>query len=180
MPSLFHSSPALQMHTIVSQPLTRSSHGRISCCPIGLEPIVFEWTGPNGRHVEVDASGSEAYSVVPGSYRVRATDASGATTLVAVDVEPVLPDALVVNEYRVTPATTGMARDGVVEAVGIGLEEGWRFLWTHGAETDGPVLRHAPCGTYSLAPLPKHGGDLTVPTMVHQCAPARVSAGVRR
>ena len=57
MPSRFMNPVhnALQMHTVVDQPLTDMSHGRISCRPIGLEPIEFEWTGPNGRAVQVDA-----------------------------------------------------------------------------------------------------------------------------
>ena len=163
----------LQMHTVVDQPLTVHSQGRISCRPMGQEPIRFEWMGPNGRSVRVDETGSEAFDVAPGRYRVVATDATGARADVVLDVEPMLPSALVVHEYRVTPASTGHARDGAVEAVGVGLD-GWRFLWTHGVETDGPALRDVPCGTYAMVAMPK--GD-EVPTVVHQCAPARVTVG---
>jgi hypothetical protein len=138
---------------------------------VGHEPICFEWTGPNGSSVALDATGSEADEVEPGRYRVVATDATGARADVVLDVQPVLPDACVVHAYHVTPASTGSARDGVVEAVGDGLD-GWRFLWTNGVETDGPVLRDVPRGLYAAVPLP--AADRT-PLFVHQCAPARVT-----
>lgn len=165
--------PLLQMHTTVDQPLTTLSHGRISCRPIGAEPITFEWTGPNGADVRVDTTGSEAWDVSPGRYRVIATDANGARADVSLDVEPMLPTAMFVQEYKVTPASSGTARDGVVEAIGVGLDMGGRFLWTHGTETSGPVLRDVPCGTYAVTPLPLVGA--TVPTLVHTCPPARVT-----
>ena len=160
----------LQMHTVIDQPLTMSDVGRISCRPMGLEPIEFEWDGPTA--VETDVTGSEAVRVGPGRYRVVAVDASGSRADIYLDVEPTHPDALVVREYRITPASTGSARDGSVEAIGHGLD-GTRFLWTNGVETLGPTLRDVPCGTYACVPLPKEDG--TSPTLVHQCAPARVT-----
>ena len=165
--------PFLQMHTVVDQPLTSDAHGRISCRPLGQEPIHFEWSGPRGDAVSTDATGTEAYAVQVGRYRIEATDATGARADVVLDVAPMRPRALVVREYRVTPASTSSARDGSVEAVGANLEGGWRFLWTHGAETDGPVLRDVPCGTYAAVPLPREDGE--VPTLVHECGPARVT-----
>lgn len=162
---------ALQMHTVVDQPLTAASRGRVSCRPIGLEPIAFAWSGPNGSRVATDTTGSEALDVAPGRYRVVATDAAGARADVVLDVEPMLPEAAVIDAYRLTPPSTSHARDGAVEAVGVGLEHR-RFLWTHGVETQGPVLRDVPCGVYAAAPLPDADGES--PTLVHQCAPARL------
>jgi hypothetical protein len=164
--------PFLQMHTVVAPPLTSDARGRISCRPIGHEPIAFEWTGPRGEPVRVDESGSEACDVVPGRYRVDAVDASGARADVVLDVEPALPAAVVVREYRVTPASTSGAHDGSVAAVGSGLD-GWSFLWTQGARTDGPVLRDVPCGVYAAVAVPR-AADGAAPTFVHTCAPARV------
>lgn len=169
------SGALLQMHTVVDQPLTASGTGRISCRPMGLEPIEFEWTGPGNATVATDASGSEAVSVGPGRYRVVAVDATGSRADVYLDVEPTYPDALVVREYRVTPASTGSARDGSVEAVGYNLTSNVRFLWTNGVETAGPTLRDVPCGTYACIPLPSDDGK--APVLVHQCAPARVTVG---
>lgn len=161
------------MHTIVDQPLTALSQGRISCKAMGMHPIEFTWYGPDGRDVQTDASGSEAFGVTPGKYRILATDAQGQQADVSLDVEPILPSALVIREYRVTHASTGTSRDGVVEAVGLGLESGWRFHWTHGSETEGPTLRDVPCGVYHAIPIPTDHGK--IPTLVHQCGPARVS-----
>lgn len=168
--------PFLQMHTVVAPPLTADDRGHISCRPLGHEPIAFEWTGPRGEPVRVDASGSEARDVKPGRYRVDAVDASGARADVVLDVTPALPAAVVVRSYRVTPASTSAARDGSVEAVGTGLE-GWSFLWTQGARTDGPVLRDVPCGVYAAVAVPGGAGgadEAPAPTTVHACAPARV------
>ena len=140
---------------------------------MGLEPIDFQWTGPNGSTVQLDATGSEADAVGPGRYRIVATDATGATADVVLDVEPVLTSACVISEYRTTSASTSHARDGGVEALGDGLE-GMRFLWTNGVQTDGPVLRDVPVGTYAAVPLPV--GE-QIPLLVHKCAPARVVVG---
>lgn len=161
----------LQMHTVVDQPLTSHSHGRISCRPVGMDPIEFTWTGPSGEGVHVDATGSEALDVTPGRYRVVATDAVGARADVTVDIHASLPHAIVITEYRTRPASTTGARDGSVEAIGINLA-GCRYLWTNGAETDGPCLHDVPCGRYSALPIAS--GEEDVPVFVHQCAPARV------
>lgn len=160
--------PPLQMHTVVEQPLTLDDVGRISCSPVGLEPITFEWTPSHG--LTLDATGSEASGVTCGRYRIVATDATSARADVVVDVQPLHEDAVVVLEYRVTPASTTRARDGSVEAVGLGMD-GWRFLWTHGVVTDAPVLQDVPCGTYALVAIPSAD---RVPTVVHKCSPARV------
>jgi hypothetical protein len=163
----------MQMHTIVEQPPTNVTQGRIRCAAMGVEPIDFVWYGPDGADVQTDESGRCAHGVTPGRYRVIATDAENQRADVTLDVEPMFPSALIVQEYRVSNASTSTSRDGRVEAVGHGLEEGWRFLWTHGHETETPVLRDVPCGVYSVVPLPKSG---KAPTFIHQCAPARVVA----
>ena len=164
-------STALQMHTIVDQPLTAASVGRISCRPLGREPIEFTWTGPRGQ-VQLDASQSEALAAEAGRYRVVAVDAEGSRAEVVLDLEPAYPEACVVQSYQATPASTSSARDGQVEAVGVGLE-GRTFLWTHGAETVGPVLRDVPCGTYAAVAARGKAGERP-PLTVHQCDPARV------
>ena len=142
---------------------------------MGMGPIEFAWHGPNGRTVQTDVSGREACGIVPGRYRIIATDSEGQRADVTFEVEPMFPSALIVREYRVGHATTSTSRDGTVEAVGQGLEEGWRFRWSHGVETDGPVLRDVACGVYSAMPLPNADGK--APILIHQCAPARVSVG---
>jgi hypothetical protein len=166
-----HGRAALQLHTVVEPPLTRAGTGRISCRPIGLEPIAFEWTP---RPPTLDATGSEALDVAPGRYRIVAVDAAGARADVVVDVAPALDAAVVITEYRVTPASTSRARDGSVEAVGAGVGDGWRFLWTHGVETEGPWLRDVPCGVYAAVALAARDED-DAPVVVHRCAPARVT-----
>lgn len=157
-----------QLHAVVAQPLTASDVGRISLRPLGAAPVAFEWSPvPRG----LDASGSEATAAAPGRYHVAGTDAEGARADIALDVAPTFADAVVVRAYDVTPASGGRARDGSVRAVGDGVDAGWRFLWTCGAETDGPTLQDVPSGTYAAVALPNEGG---VPTTVHACAPARV------
>ena len=164
----------LQLHTVVDRPMTVGGTGCISCRPMGLEPIEFVWTGPNGAEVALDDTRSEATTEVTGRYRVVVTDAMGARADVTIDVEPTFPDAAVVCAYHTTPASTSSARDGAVEAIGTGLE-GWRFLWTNGVETDGPRLRDVPPGRYAALAVPI-GAGREAPTTVHQCAPALVVA----
>ena len=164
----------MQMHVLIDRPLTSMSYGRISCRPVGREPIEFTWTGPGGRDVQVDATGSEAYAVTPGKYRIIAIDANDTKADVVVEVAAHHATSLVINEYKITPPSTGTARDGSVEAVGLGLDGGYRFLWTNGVETDTPVLRDIPTGTYAVHVLPTPD---RIPTLIHNCAPARVTTG---
>ncbi len=154
----------LQMHVVVERPCG-AVLGRISCRPIGMEPIVFRWSPPSDVELEIDSSGSEAGGVRPGRYRIVATDAVQSKAEVVVDVEPI--EAVVVSEYRVTPASTSRARDGAIEAVGMGLE-GWRYLWTNGVETTTPTLRDVPAGTYAVVVVTDG------PMVINACPPARV------
>jgi len=167
-------APPLQMHVVVERPAATGDLGRISCRPVGQEPVDFQWSHP----LAVDATGSEAHDVPAGSYRVVATDALQSRADVSVDLQPAMPDAIVVEEYRATPASTSRARDGAVEAVlrGGGAGGRVRLLWTSGVETDGAVLRDVPCGVYAAVAVAPSGGAST-PTTLHRCAPARV--GVR-
>lgn len=166
-----HKEATLQLHTVVDRPLTASAQGQITCTVVGMEPIEFSWYGPDGTDVQTDLSGSRAHGIVAGSYRMVATDANGKFADVTLHVQPILPAAVVVEAYSITHASTSSARDGTVTAIGHGIEDGWRFLWSHGYETDTPVLRDVPCGLYTACPLPCNG---SVPTCIHQCAPARV------
>ena len=159
--------PFLQMHTVVDQPLTSDAHGRISCRPLGQEPIRFEWSGPRGDAVSTDATGTEAYAVQVGRYRIEATDATGARADVVLDVAPMRPRALVVREYRATPASTSSARTAASRR--------WAPTGGDGAfcgarRRDGrPVLRDALRTTRPCAAA----RGRQVPTLVHECGPAR-------
>lgn len=174
------SSSSSGLHVVVRPPLAHGTRdGRISCRPSGMQdPIAFDWSVPAERPT-MDETGSEAWDVVPGTYRVRATDARGISAEVRVDATPLLPRAVVVEEYRVTPASTERARDGSVEVVGSGVGDGWRFLWTCGSITDGPLLRDVPCGTYYALPLFPSSNESSSPSpppvVVHNCAPGRVT-----
>jgi len=173
-------TPMLQMHTVVSPPLTAGARdGHISCRPIGREPIRFVWSAPDGGAVRTDVTGSQALDVGVGRYRVTAVDAAGARADVDVLVEPAHAASgdgraavAVVRGYRVTPASSAVARDGAVEAWGDHLE-GRRWLWSNGLRTDGPRVRDVPCGTYACVPCDDGGPGVR---LVHECAPARVSA----
>lgn len=133
------------MHVVVTQPMTPDHAGVISCRPIGLEPIQFQWQ----PSVETDVTGSEARSVPVGRYRVRAVDANHEVAEAVIDVDAWFNNVSVVKTYRVQHASTGTSRDGRVEAMGSGLDaSGLRYHWSNGVETDGPVLEDVPCGRY--------------------------------
>jgi hypothetical protein len=164
----------LRLNAVIDPPLTPSSVGHISCRAVGIDPIEFVWYGPNGSDVQTDLSGANAFGVVAGHYRVVATDAEGSRAELSLDIEPTFPGAVLIREYRTTPASTSHARDGAVEAIGHGLE-GWHFLWTNGIETEGTVLRDVPCGTYAaIAISPSATENVKPPVVVHQSVPARV------
>ena len=163
----------LRLHAIVNPPLTSFSVGHISCRAVGVDPVEFVWYGPNGSDVQTDLSGSCAFGLVPGRYRVVATDAENSRAELTFDIEPTFSGAVVIREYRTVPASTSHSRDGCVEAVGSGLD-GWHFLWTCGVHTHSPVLRDIPCGTYAAIAIPPTDDRTKVPITVHQCLPARV------
>ena len=166
MPGSSRFRAVFQMHVVVTQPLTASDTGTISCRPMGMEPIHFAWTPA----VQTDSSGSEADNVGPGRYRVRAVDANGDAAEAIVDVEPRYEDVVHVREYRVCHATTSASRDGSVEALGDGLNSpGIRFLWTNGMTTDAPRIFDVPRGTYALVGV--RDGDAPPPMTIHECVP---------
>lgn len=159
------------MHTVVEKPLTHVGRGSISCRPIGHAPITFEWSGgQDGDALRLSEDGSEATDLAPGRYRIRATDAAASEAEVVIDVQPMLNDAVVVHEYRVTHASTSFARDGSVEIVGTGVDR-HSYLWSSGAVTTGSALRNVPCGTYVAVALPLRG---EAPVFVHSALPAVV------
>ena len=166
--------PLLQMHTVVIQPLTADDVGSISCRPMGMEPIDFDW-GSRASTLDLDATRSEARRVPPGRYRIRATDANGDRADVVVDLEPTYDRAAVITEYRVSPASTSFSRDGEVTAVGLGLTlPNLRFLWTTGVETDVPRLQDVPCGVYCVTAVVRDDEGGAGVTTIHKCAPAQV------
>ena len=162
------------MHTVVEQPVTKSLTGRIVCHAAGRHPIAFDWVGPTTATVVTSDDGSEALDVGPGNYRVTATDADGECAEQAVHVAPVAHAAVCITGYRTTAASSSVARDGAVEAIGDGLGA-WRFAWTNGVTTTGPILHDVPTGTYAALPVPDP--DHPAPTVVHTGAPGHV--GVR-
>lgn len=162
------SSHALVVHSVVEQPMTSQSTGKISCRPIGKEPIRFQWTGPG--EVKVDASGSEASDLVVGRYDITVRDALDAQAKLTIYLRPIFPTAIVVHSYVVTHSSSGVASDGDVTAVGFGLDESPHYLWSNGSITDAPYLKDVGCGIYSLVPY----HVTPYPTFVQTCPPAVV------
>lgn len=162
----------LQMHTVVERPLTSTGRGSISCRPLGQEPIDFAWMSPDGTEIELEANGSEARNLPPGKYRIDATDASGASTRVVIDLIPVHSSLVTIERYRISSPSTSLSRDGSIRVEGDGVD-GHRFLWSNGVETEGPLLNDVSCGTYIALPLPTKEED-PVPVVVHSCPPAVV------
>lgn len=173
MPSMKKPDSSMQMIVVVDRPLTKVSYGKISCRPLGREPITFRWTGPNGTTVQVDESGSEAVAVVSGRYRIVATDALENVANVTVDVEEVATETVLIEEYACTPSSTLHSRDGRVEAVGSGFEKVERFLWSNGTQTVKPSLQDVPSGTYTMMPL--FGKGEMVPPCIHLCPPGKIT-----
>lgn len=147
------------------------SPGRISLRPIGREPIQYEWRLPPGVPQADGPQRCDLTTDTPGRYTVTATDATGAVASASADVRVVLPDAIVLTEYKTTPCSHGAARDGRVEILGHNL--GWeRWIWSCGVETRLPVLEHAAMGTYTAWPLPAPDGR--VPKVISLCGPGQV------
>ena len=161
----------LQLSAIVQQPITPLSFGRISCVAIGLEPIQFFWKGPRGNNIQLDATRSEAFGLTPGRYHVRAEDFSEASSEMSVDIVPAYDNIVAVNEFQCTDASSGVAFDGSVTALGYGLHRWGRFLWSNGVETNEAILRDARPGLYTMIPLPV---DDEMPVFVQYCKPAVV------
>lgn len=167
---------SFQLHAVVEQPVSVLCPGKITCRPVGPAPIVVEWSGPRGTEIQLDETRCEAYGLDPGRYTVRARDGEGARATLTVDVRPVLAadSTLVVCAYETTPASSGSARDGSIRALGHGLAEWRRFLWSNGVETEEAVLKDVREGTYFVSPLPLEG---RVPLFVQRCAPGEVGVG---
>lgn len=162
---------SFQVHVVVEHPLVPLSMGEIRCCALGRDPIRFEWSGPKGVALDLDATGSEARRLPAGQYTIRATDAEGDNTSLRVDLRPRFPDALVIQEYEVTDCTSAHAHDGGVRAVGHGLDTWSSYLWSNGVRTTEPVLMDVPPGHYCLVALPRAE---ECPCVMQTCAPAHV------
>lgn len=160
------------MNVVVTPPLTAGERGSISCRPVGEEPITLDWSGSS---VTLDESGCEASEVSVGRYCIRAIDSNGDRADAIVDVEPSFENAIVVNEYVVTPPNTRHSRDGEVVAVCSGADgANVRFLWTTGVETDTPRLSDVSCGTYAIVAVARSAEATEAPVTVHVCPPAKV------
>ena len=168
--------PLLQMHTTVEQPLTPTGVGRITCHPIGQEPMHFLWASADGHLVQLANNDSEAVHLPPGRYSVDVEDATMRRASAVVDIVPRVPDAVCIERYDVTPASTQFACDGSVRAVGHGTARR-RYLWSNGVVTQGELLQDVPCGTYVAVPIPDEAPGAPVPTALHTAEPGRV--GVR-
>ena len=161
------------MHTTVNRPLTHTGLGSITCCPIGHDPIDFAWSLIEERGpVRLSVREAEATELSVGRYRVEAEDAIGARAEMTIDLEPIFSSATVIQGYHVTPASTGLSRDGAVEIIGL-CAEGRRYMWTNGVETSGTTLQDVPCGTYAVTAVTEADNPVVV---VHMCAPACVVA----
>lgn len=172
MPSM-KAPDAMQMVVVVERPLTQISHGKISCRPLGREPITFQWMAPGGSPVQVDQSGSEAFAIVPGRYRIVATDAFGNVADVNVDVNEMIPQSIIIERYTCVPSSTLHARDGSITAEGVGLDKVERFLWSNGTETATPTLKDVASGTYTIMPL--QGKNETHMSCIHLCPPGKIA-----
>lgn len=171
--SVGKSARLLRVQTIIEQPITPLSTGRISCVVNGLEPITFRWKGPHGKEIQLDPTGSEAYGLAPGRYAISIESADGCRAEISADVVPALKRVIAVSEYHCTNASNGVAFDGSVRATGYGLDQWSRYIWSNGVETTEPVLRDTRPGWYSLSPLPVND---EVPVFVQYCEPGNVQA----
>lgn len=160
---------SMQMHTNVQPPLVEGMEWTVRCEPMGMEPIDLVWYGPTGSALKTTENGRVAHGAILGECRVVATDALGQRADATIRLQPSLASACVIKEYRTTPASSDVARDGRVEVVGHGLDN-VDVLWTGGVRTRGRVLSDVPAGEYAAHPTSAH-------PIVHLCAPAVV--GVR-
>ena len=167
------SKDAMTMHVVVQQPLTEHHGGSITCQPIGVSPIQFSWSGTT-ENIVFDKSNSHAEHVPVGTYTITASDALNRTAQVNVDVTPVVDTPLYVSEYSVRHASSSVARDARVEALGYNLDSWSTYLWSNGVQTKTPVLCDVACGTYVVVAIAN--AENVIPTFVHDAEPAQVRA----
>ena len=105
-----------------------------------------------------------------GRYRVEVVDASGASANVVLDLEPLITNAVVIQNYEVKNTSTSVSRDGEIKIIGSGLQ-GWKYLWTNGVQTDEPYLRDVACGLYAAVPI---GHGESIPMLIHNASLAKV------
>ena len=170
-----HPEDTMTMHVVVEQPLTDRHTGSITCRPMGIEPFQFTWSGPNVSELVHDESKSCASNASVGSYTIDALDATNRRAIVAFDMLPLQTSPLIVTGYEVTShASSGVARDGSLRAVGSNLDSWFRFLWSNGVETSTPVLHDVGCGRYAVIAIAD--GDKGIPLFIHDAEPAMVHA----
>lgn len=158
-----HQGP-LQLHTILTPPLTSADTGRITCVPCeAVFPVTFTWTPVP---LKLDLSQSDALQCLPGDYTITAVDDSGSRAELNVCVAPALQHAVVIRGYHSGDASGSRIRDGWIEATGEGLSPTQRLLWTNGVETVGPRLEDVPPGVYAAVAVGC--------TCVHTCGPGIV------
>ena len=96
----------MQIHTVVEQPTPMNPRGRISCMPMGQEPIEFTWMPCGAPMPDLDETRSEATNVAPGRYRIRAVDACGNRGEVMVEIIDLREEnAITITGYDVEDAT---------------------------------------------------------------------------
>lgn len=166
----------LQMHTTVTEAISESNGGTITCTPIGVEPIRYTWTDAWQKQVELqlDSTKSEAINVPPGDYHVTAEDALGRQACVKVRIKQCqLP---VVIGYQTEGATTEVSRDGKVTALIAPSIHNVKYLWTSGAITNEPTLHDVRCGQYCVTLISEHDQQPII--FIHAAKPAIVKVGV--
>ena len=164
----------LQMNVTVTECYDEKVGAKISCAPLGEEPITYEWYNSNKNNVELnfDSTKSEATNVPPGDYYIKATDRNGLTNNIKVTVNKTkIP---VVVGYEIENASTQVSRDGKITAHIVPQIEGIRYLWTTGAITDDSVLEDVRCGMYTVCLMSRNNEPIP---FIHASQPAIVNSG---
>ena len=164
------------MIVVVHDAIDESVPDIIACTPPDTfrMPFVVEWLRNNQpvddeTTLSLDQTRLCARKALPGRYSVVIRDAMDNQVVAQTDVHQVRLPRVV--SYVGTPVTSSMSRNGRVEAIVEDMPRGCQFLWTHGATTSEPILRHAPMGIYTVAPVAQDGTPIA---FVHVPAPFHV------
>lgn len=156
------------VHTLASN----GSDGEIVLTPPPqmARPVVAHWSADVPR-TQQSADTLRAVGLRPGWYSVHVQDAHGRVSgAVNVHVAPANVPAIV--RYDVEHASSDFALDGAVTAMCVHCDTAIVLLWSNGAVTRGPTLRHVRPGTYAAWIVENNGERVSVCT--HRCAPAEV------